>query len=89
MRLLADRDVVQDLRAYIAGRKFKRILDLLDIEDGHNVPSYTLETIEDLSTVMHDKLVQYRQTELAQEEQLFDAELSVTNMQVSYRFYNA
>ncbi len=51
MKLLADRDVVQDLRAYIAGTKFKRILDLLNIEDGHNVPSYTLQTIEDLSTV--------------------------------------
>ncbi len=35
-----------------------------------------------LSKVMHDKLDQYRQTELAQEEQLFNAELSVTNMQV-------
>ncbi len=32
---------------------------------------------------MHDKLEQYRTTELAQEQQLFDAELSVTNMQVS------
>ena len=51
MKLLSDRKVVQDLRAYIAGRKFKRIQDLLNIDNGHNVPSYTLQTIEDLSTV--------------------------------------
>ncbi len=51
MRLLADKEVVQDLRAYIAGRKFQRIMDLLDVDNGHNVPSYTLETIEDLATV--------------------------------------
>ncbi len=37
---------------------------------------------------MHDKLVQYRATEVAQEEQLFNSEMSVTNMQVCHMRQN-
>ena len=81
---LADKSVVQDTRTFVAGQKFKRVLELAKVKQAHNVPSYSLSTVEDLAQVMFDKLSSYRATEIAQENQLFVAQGRIQDMMAQF-----
>ena len=64
------REVVADLRTFSSAQKFRRIKALGQNEQAHNVPSYSIQTISDLSTVMHDKLNEYWKKEGSQRNEL-------------------
>ena len=82
---LGDKSVVQDKQVFVQGQKFKRILELTKLKQAHNVPTYSLSTIEDLSNVMYDKLTRYRTNEIAQENQLFVAQGRITDMSTQFK----
>ena len=81
--------LVQNQRAYSTARKFKRIQELQAAENVHNVPSYSVEQVKELAEVMHSRMQDYRNTELAQEQQLLAAMSRVQDMQVQFDLIEA
>ncbi len=82
---LQDKDLVDNLRLYMTGQKFKRIVEQYNAgTDVYNVPTYTLNTVKELAEVMYDKLSRYRDSEEAMEGQIFSSQLSVQAMQAQF-----
>ena len=81
--------LVQNQKAYTTARKFKRIQELEVARNVHNVPSYSVDQVKDLAEVMHQRMQDYRNTELAQEQQLLAALARVEDMQVQFDIIEA
>jgi len=77
-------EMMQDREAYNAAQKFMTVKKLAEQPDIHNVPRYSIDTIADLADVMVDRMTQYRQNEILQEEQLFIAMGRVQDMQIQF-----
>ena len=60
------------------------IKQLLEYKDAHNVPIYSLTTIEELADTMHERLGDYRETEIQTENQMSIAKARVADMQVQF-----
>jgi hypothetical protein len=79
VRILHDLNLVGSQRIFNTAQKFKRLNQQIQISrQVHNVPSYTLNTIMQLSEVLYNSMILYRTNEVAQENQLF---LSMGRMQ--------
>ena len=78
--------IVKNREAFIAAQKYNRLLDLNSLKNVHNVPSYSVDTIAKLSSILFDKMTIYKQNEIAQESQLFIASGRVQDMQIQFQF---
>ena len=50
----------------------------------HNVPSYSVETISSLASIMHSNMLDYKLNELQQESNLFSTSARVQDMKVQF-----
>ncbi len=80
----SNRDVVNDLRAFASAQKFSKILELTKLNNAHGVPSYTLQTIKDLSEIMYQKLRLYFDNENRQHDQLTNAMMAIDEMKIQF-----
>ena len=80
-----DKSIVKSDRAFSAANRLSR-LQLAGQEKGiiRNVPFYTLTTIKELSSTMHDKLKAYQETEIRQEEQLETLRARLQDIEVTF-----
>jgi len=76
--------IIQNRDTFAAVNKFKKLKELNSMNGVHNIPTYTVEIIGELSTLMHSQMLDYRITEIAQENLLAMASGRAQDMQVYF-----
>ena len=77
-----DREAVGDKATFVAAQKFQKVVELgRTWPRPHNVPSFTLSTIKELSSLMYDKLLLYKENEDIQQLKLDSALERIQNIQ--------
>ena len=84
LNYVKDANTVDNQRAIVASQQFVTIQQLLNHPDSHNVPIYTLGTIQQLADVLYDELTVYRDDEIATELELFIAQGRLHDMQIQF-----
>jgi hypothetical protein len=60
-----NKEVVGDTKTFVTAQKFKRIIELGKTQQIHNVPTYSMTTIKELSELMYNRLSMYRYVSIA------------------------
>ena len=78
-----DRDAVGDKATFVAAQKFQQVVEIgKQWPRPHNVPSFTLSTIKELSSLMYEKLHLYKENEDIQQMKLSSALESIQRIQL-------
>ena len=76
--------IVNKRETFLAAQKFKKLLELNSVSNVHNVPSYSVDTISDLASIMHSSMLDYKLNELQQESNLFSTSGRVQDMKIQF-----
>ena len=78
-----DREVVGDKSTFVAAQKFQQVVEVgKSWPRPHNVPSFTLSTIKELSSLMYEKLHLYKENEDIQQQKLSSAFDKIQDIQL-------
>ena len=76
--------IVNKRETFLAGQKFKQLLELNSVSNVHNVPSYSVDTVSELANIMHSNMLNYKLNELQQESNLFITSGRVQDMKIQF-----
>ena len=83
--LHSSKEVIGNQRTYVAAQKFKKLQELGQLKQAHNVPWYSLDKISQLSEIMFNRFNLYWINATNMENRIADARARIQDMDVQFQ----